>query len=514
VRNALVDAQFEHLRVDHQHPQVFRRRLVQQAQYHRVHRHRLARAGGTGDQQVGHARQIGHGRAAGDILAERQGQHAGRLVVLLGAQQLGQIDHFAGDIGDFQPHHRLARNHIDHTHRLHRQAARDVLVQRADLADLDARRGLDLEARDHRARIGADHLGLDAEVLELELDLARQGFQRFLVIALGLRLGIVQQRQRGHVRPIAVDAAEHRDLGFAFGAVALLQHRLGTRLDLDRLTLGAHLGIDLAHFLALLAQRTGLLPFAGLLFFAVEQRRQRQHGPADLLHHREPRQAGGQGDRGQQQHQHEQVRAQFAEPNGQRGADQLAENAAGAGHIHLVVQPQVHETGAGDQETDQTDQAQRRVQVVLALAFALEPEHGDPRQRAQHHRQHERDVTEQLQQHIGHPGAHPAAHVVHRRDHAAGMRPAGIGGRIGKQTGHQIQQRRRHGDHAKIPPQPLPARIVRARGLARRRLVVGRLGSFRDLFRHLRPDLGNALLVLDNKRLTALSIGADPGSAP
>ncbi len=506
MRDALVDAQFEHLRVDHQHAQVFRRGLVQQAQHHRVDRHGLARAGGAGDQQVRHARQVGHGRAAGDVLAERQGQHACRLVVFLGAQQLGEIDHLAGDVGDLQTHHRLARNHIDHAHRLHRQPAGDVLVQRTDLADLDAGGRLDLEAGDHRAGIRTDHLGVDAEILELELDLARQRLQRALVIALGLRLGIVQQRQRRHVRAIAVDPAEHRNLGLALGAVALLQHRLRARLDLDRLALGADLGVDLAHFLALLAHRAGLLPFGGLLFLLVEQRRQGQHPVADLLHYHEPGNAGGQGDRGQQQHQHEQIGAQGAETDTERAADQFAEDAAGVGHIG-DEQAQVQEAGAGDQEADQADQAQRGIEIMLALGFALEAEHRDPGQCAQHDRQHEGHVAEQLQQHVGDPGAGAAAHVVDRRDHAAGMRPARIGGRVGEQTGHQIQQCRGDRDQPQIAPQALPARIVHAGRFARRCLAVGRLGSFRDLFRHLRPHLGNALLVLDNKRLDPTPVG-------
>ncbi|KAG0921855.1 hypothetical protein G6F57_015445 [Rhizopus arrhizus] len=87
----------------------------------------------------------------------------------------------------------------------------------------------------------------------------------------------------------------------------------------------------------------------------------------------------------------------------------------------------MQEAGAGDQEADQPDQAQRRVQIVLALALALEAEHGYPRQCAQHHRQQEGDVAEQLQQHVGDPGAGATAEVVHRRDHAAGVRPARIG---------------------------------------------------------------------------------------
>src|SRR5690606_3743094 len=131
-------------------------------------------------------------------------------------------------------------------------------------------------------------LRIDTEILELELDLPRQCFQGFFGIALGLRLWVVQQRQWRHVRAIAIDALEHRDLGLALGAVALLDHRRRARFDLHRFTLGAHLGIDLAYLFTLLAQGPGLLPFAGLLLLPVEQRAERQHPGADLLHYREP----------------------------------------------------------------------------------------------------------------------------------------------------------------------------------------------------------------------------------
>ncbi|MNI52864.1 hypothetical protein D3C73_1076700 [compost metagenome] len=86
----------------------------------------------------------------------------------------------------------------------------------------------------------------------------------------------------------------------------------------------------------------------------------------------------------------------------------------------------MQEAGAGNQEADQPDQPQRGVQIVLALALALQAEHRNPGQRAQHHRQQEGDVAEQLQQHVGDPRARAAAHVVYRRDHAAGVRPARV----------------------------------------------------------------------------------------
>ena len=382
VRDALVDRKLQHLRVDHQHPHVLGGGLVQQRQHHRVDRDRLARTGGAGDQQVRHARQVRHGRPAGDVLAQRQRQRAGGLVVFLRAQQLGQEDHLARGVRRFQADHRLARDHVDHAHRLHRQAAGDVLVERTDLADLHARRGLQLEARDHRARIGADHLRIDAEILELEFDLPRQRFQRFLAVALGLRLGIVEQRQRRDAGAVA--DMEQRDLLLALGAVALLDDRCRRRLDLDRRALGAQFGVDLARFLALLAEGARLLPFGRLLAAAAEQlaqqRTQRERPLADLVHHRRattgrwpasPRSATTRAGTGCRPSDRSRCRA-TCRPAGRGCRRCRAEKSAAR------ADAQVQQAGGRHQETDDADQAQRRAEVGIAIAIRVHAEQRDP----------------------------------------------------------------------------------------------------------------------------------------
>jgi hypothetical protein len=74
MRDAVVDRQLEHLRVDHDHAHVLGAGLVQQAEHHRIDRHRLARAGGAGDQQMRHLAEIDHDGPAANILAQRQRQ--------------------------------------------------------------------------------------------------------------------------------------------------------------------------------------------------------------------------------------------------------------------------------------------------------------------------------------------------------------------------------------------------------------------------------------------------------
>ena len=51
MRNTVVDGQFQHLRIDHDHPALLRRHAVEQRQDHRVQRDRFARTGRARDQQ-------------------------------------------------------------------------------------------------------------------------------------------------------------------------------------------------------------------------------------------------------------------------------------------------------------------------------------------------------------------------------------------------------------------------------------------------------------------------------
>ena len=76
MRDAVIHRQLQHLRVDHDEAAFVGRQPIEQRQDHRVDADRLAGAGGAGDQQMRHVREIGdHGRAA-DILAERPGRAA------------------------------------------------------------------------------------------------------------------------------------------------------------------------------------------------------------------------------------------------------------------------------------------------------------------------------------------------------------------------------------------------------------------------------------------------------
>jgi hypothetical protein len=77
VGDVLVDAELEHLRVDHDHAHVLGRARVEQRADHRVDADRLAGAGGAGDQEVRRLGEVDADRLAGDVLAERHRQLGG-----------------------------------------------------------------------------------------------------------------------------------------------------------------------------------------------------------------------------------------------------------------------------------------------------------------------------------------------------------------------------------------------------------------------------------------------------
>ncbi len=134
-----VDRQLEHLRVDHDQAHVCRRRLVQQAQDHRVQRDGLARAGGAGDEQVRHAREVDDDRFAADVLAERQGQLRLARVVFLRIEDFAEADDLAALVRNLEADDGFARNHLDDAHADRRQRTRKVFRQVRDPARLDAR---------------------------------------------------------------------------------------------------------------------------------------------------------------------------------------------------------------------------------------------------------------------------------------------------------------------------------------------------------------------------------------
>ncbi len=194
--NPFVDAHFQHLRVDQDHPHLIGRGLVQQRQNHRIDADRFARAGGTGHQQVRHLGQIGADRLAADILAQAHGQHRSGIGIDFGAEDFRQPHGLAARVRQFQRHIVLAGDGLDHADRHQRQRTRQILGQTDDLAALHAGGRLDLVAGHDRAGVGGHHADFDAEILEFLLDQARGVFEGVGGHAFLHLRGRIEQRKR------------------------------------------------------------------------------------------------------------------------------------------------------------------------------------------------------------------------------------------------------------------------------------------------------------------------------
>ena len=178
MRDAVIDRQFEHLRIDHDQPALIRPQPIEQAEDHGVDRDRLARAGGAGDQQVRHAREIDDHGSPPMVLPRQSGSLA-VVVVVAGGELLAQENLFALGVRQFDADRVAAGDDRDaRRDRAHR--AGDVVGEPDHARRLDAGRGLEFVERHHRAGPRVDDLAAHAEVFEHAFERGRVGLQRFL----------------------------------------------------------------------------------------------------------------------------------------------------------------------------------------------------------------------------------------------------------------------------------------------------------------------------------------------
>ncbi len=201
----VVAAELDHLGVDEQEAELLGRIAIDQAGDDGVDADRLTGAGGAGDEQVRHPREIVDVAATSHVLAQRQRQLGAAGSVGVRFEDLAQVDDLALRIGHLDAHRALAGYGRDDADggRLERQG--QIVGQRRDLADLDARRRHHLELRDHRARGASADGPLHPEGPE-RIHEGRaesvQGLRADPVLALGRQLEQVDGRQvRGAVAP-------------------------------------------------------------------------------------------------------------------------------------------------------------------------------------------------------------------------------------------------------------------------------------------------------------------------
>ena len=166
VRNAVVHAQLDHFGVDHDELDLFRLRLIQKRDNERIHAHRLAGTGCTGNEQVRQLSDIADDAVSADVLTDSK-RHLG-----FAPHKLRRIDHIARQ---YRRHHAVRHLNADHgdflrncrdadARRAKRQ--RNIVCQIGHFRQLHAPVQLQLIARDGRTPCDVDDCRLDAEGLE------------------------------------------------------------------------------------------------------------------------------------------------------------------------------------------------------------------------------------------------------------------------------------------------------------------------------------------------------------
>ena len=185
MRDAVIDRQFQHLRVDHDEFAAVGRHPVQDRQDHRVDADRLAGAGGAGDQQMRHLGEVGQYRLARDVLAEDQRQPPRMLFVDRRIEQFAQVDGLGSAVRQFDADHAAPRHDRD-AHRNGAHRAGDVVSEPDDARGLDAGRRLELVQGHDRTRADLHDLAAYPVIFEHGFEHARVFFERLLVDRGGL----------------------------------------------------------------------------------------------------------------------------------------------------------------------------------------------------------------------------------------------------------------------------------------------------------------------------------------
>ena len=219
VRDAVINAELDHLRVDHDELDLVGPGLIEQREDQRVHAHRFAGAGGARDEHVRQLCNVADDALAADVLADGKAQLGLGVCKLGGVDDIPQADgaddlvrHLDADGGDLFGDGRDA--HV-HNAQGQGQIAREIRHAR----ELHALLKLDIIAGDGGAAGHAHDVGGDAEAVQGPLQPLLVDQDLLPAVAGGRRAATQQLHRRENV------------IGRILGGVDGRGHGLGLRLQ-------------------------------------------------------------------------------------------------------------------------------------------------------------------------------------------------------------------------------------------------------------------------------------------
>ena len=180
MRDAVVDREFQHFGINHDHPHLGWRRPKQHAAYHAVQPNALTGTCGPCNKQMGYERKIRDDRLAQNVLTQNNIQFRRRVPKFLAVHQTSQRYGFPSRVGHLDADHGLAGNgrHDSHAESPHHKS--QIVLKIGDLVHLDAGSGGKFVHGNHRARRHLNHFSFDTKLSQLLLEEARL-FHEFLV---------------------------------------------------------------------------------------------------------------------------------------------------------------------------------------------------------------------------------------------------------------------------------------------------------------------------------------------
>ena len=165
MRNAVVIGKLDHLRVDHDELDFVGPRLEQDTGNQRIDADRFARTRRARNQKMRHSSEVGKNRLPADVDAETDGQRGFRFHEAFVFEDVAQRHALQFLVWHFDADGRFARHRLD-AHGKRRQRQREIVGKVLDFRDFDARRGLQLVARDGGAVASVDDVRLDTEIFQ------------------------------------------------------------------------------------------------------------------------------------------------------------------------------------------------------------------------------------------------------------------------------------------------------------------------------------------------------------
>ena len=194
MRDAIVDRQLDHLRVDEHELHFVRAAMVNDARDDGIDAHALAAAGRAGDQKMRRLRQIGHDGLPGDVLPQSHEDMALAMLKGIAGKHIMKRHRRRLRIRDLDADRRFPRDRGFDADMCRLKSHGELIRKPFDLAHADAHFRLEFETRHRRPHAVVNDLRPDPEAGKRRLD------ERRLLSCIGLSLPCICSRMKKRQR--------------------------------------------------------------------------------------------------------------------------------------------------------------------------------------------------------------------------------------------------------------------------------------------------------------------------